>query len=287
MADEDLEQTHSEVMSEIDDQGKIEENTAVAKIVTDAPVKAKVTISKTPTKPGVFEFSKGEDGTLGEVWDEYLPRPPSMRNVMEEDRSENEQVAVFNANTQEGSTMVRVLSDKGLRVVAAVRVFTSKNTKALIKLKGVTVKVADWNDRQSLLNIAKDCKRAFVVTKYWEKFDSKLEENMASNILEACAAVEPPIKTLVLGTFENAADLKARGKMSQIVPTKDGRIFPNFEGKSRLDKKAKKLGVQLTNMLTSYQDSNDLKRSIILIRGLNNRVVVNEYVKDEEKKEES
>ena len=39
--------------------------------------------------------------------------------------------------------MVRVLPEKGLRVVAAVRVFTSQ---ALIKLKGVTVKVDDWND---------------------------------------------------------------------------------------------------------------------------------------------
>ena len=284
--DEEHEKRHSQVMTEIDDQGHIEDNTAAAKIVTDQPVKAHIAKSKTPTKPGVFEFAKGEDGTLSEQWDPYLPRPPSMSNLKEEDRSNSEQVAVFNANTQEGSTIVRVLSEKGLRVVAAVRVFTSKNTKALIKLKGVTVKVADWNDEQSLLTVAKDCTRAFVVTKYWEKFDSKLEETMASNILESCATVNPPIKTLVLATFEDASALKARGKKSQIVPTRDGRIFPNFDGKSRLDDKARKLGVQLTHMMTSYQDSKECKRSLILIRGLNKRIVVNSYVQDEDEKKD-
>lgn len=271
---------HSKVMSEIHDMGHAETATAEAKIVPSSH-------ARTPKKGGAAPFgalTAGKDGTLTEEWDTYLPRPPSMAEIVEEVDPNAEQVAVFNSNTQEGSTMVRVLSEKGLRVVAAVRVFTSKNTKALMKLKGVTVKVADWSDERSLLNVAEGCSRAFLVTKYWEKFDSKLEEQMATNILKACATVKPPIKHLVLATFENTAELRLRGRKSQLVPTRDGRIFPRFDGMDAIDKQAKKWRVQITHMMTSYLDEEDEKKSLILIRGENNRIIVQPYYQEGGKK---
>lgn len=261
----------SAVMAQINDMGHSEDNVATAKTVT-APTK-----SSTPKQgKGVFDLAAGDDGALTEVWDPYLPRPPSMRELKADVDPNAEQVAVFNANTQEGSTMVRVLSEKGLRVVAAVRVFTSKNTKALIKLKGVTVKVADTNDKKSLLKVAEGCTRAFLVTKFWEKFDSRMEEQMATNILVACA--EMNIKHMVLATFEDTAVLKLKGKKSQLVPTKDGRIFPRFDGMASIDATAKENGVQMTHMMTSYLDEPDQKRSVILIRGENGRIVVQPFV---------
>merc|ERR1712127_91372 len=105
-----------------------------------------------------------------------------------------------------------------------------------MKLKGVTVKQADWSDEVSLRKVASGCSRAFVVTKYWEKFDSKLEEQMASNILRACAHAQPPISHLVLATFEDAKESIARKRVSQLVPTVDGKIYPRFEGKKPIDK---------------------------------------------------
>jgi hypothetical protein len=264
------------VMAEIDDMGHTEEATASAKTV-EPSAKAHATAT-TPKGKGVFDLGVGEDGTLKEEWDPYLPRPPSMRDLKVDVDPNAEQVAVFNANTQEGSTMVRVLSEKGLRVVAAVRVFTSKNTKALIKLKGVTVKVADTNDNKSLLKVAEGCTRAFLVTKFWEKFESKMEEQMASNILTACA--EMKIQHMVLATFEDTANLKLRGKKSQLVPTKDGRIFPRFDGMSGIDAFAKERGVQITHMMTSYMDELERKRSVILIRGENGRIIVQPFVQD-------
>ena len=273
------------MLDEINNMGHTEDNTATAKVVTSSSVKASTpTRSTTPGGgKGVFTFAKGADGTLSETWDPYLPRPPSMRKIQPEVDPNAEQVAVFNANTQEGSTMVRVLSEKGLRVIAAVRVFTSKNTKQLIKLKGVTVKVADWSDEESLLKVAEGCSRAFLVTKFWERFDSKLEEQMGVNILRACATVQPPIKHLVLATFEDTAELKLRGRKSQLVPTRDGRIFPRFNGMENIDKMAKEWKVQITHMMTSYLDEEESKKSLILIRGENNRIIVQPFFQEAKK----
>jgi hypothetical protein len=277
---------HSDVMADISDMGHTEEATTTAKVIRAIPSKA--TTTRTPaggkTGGGVFTFATGADGTLTQEWDPFLPRPPSMREIKSEVDPDAEQVAVFNANTQEGSTMVRVLSEKGLKVVAAVRVFTSKNTKQLIKLKGVTVKVADWSDEQSLLKVAEGCSRAFLVTKFWERFDSKLEEQMAVNILRACASVKPAIEHLVLATFEDTAELKLRGRKSQLMPTQDGRIFPRFGGMEAIDSMAKQWGVQITHMMTSYLDEEDQKKSLILIRGENNRIIVQPFFQEAKKK---
>ena len=230
---------------------------------------------------GIGGVTTDEDGNVIKVWDHFLPRPPSMKDMnASEDRSTAEQVAVFGANTKEGTTLVRMMSEKGLRVVAAVRVLGSNKTKQLIGLQGVTVKQADANDRASLLAALKGCSRAFAVTRYWEKFDGVIEQTMATNILDACASVNPPVKNVVLATFEDLSALQSRGRKSQIVPTKDGRIFPDFSGKSKVDAVGKKKGVNVTHMMTSFKDEKDNKKSLILLRGMNKRIVVNSHINE-------
>ena len=103
---------------------------------------------------------------------------------------------------------------------------------------------------------------------------------MATNILRACARVKPPIKHLVLATFEDTTELKLRGRKSQIVPTRDGRIYPRFDGMANIDRLAKDWGVQITHMMTSYLDEEDQKKSLILIRGENNRIIVQPYFQE-------
>jgi len=226
-------------------------------------------------------------GEVKENWPAHLPRPPSMKKL-EIDEMEDSSIpmcVVFNANTVEGATMVRVLSEKGLRVVAVVRVFTGKKTKELIKLKRVVVKVADWNDRNSLNKAAEGCERAFLVTRFWERFDSRIEEQMASNIIEATAEVG--VKHFVMATFEDTLELKARKTRSQLMPDSKGRIFPKFDGMNDIDEKAKQLGISLSHMMTSYLDLEGAKKSLILIRGPNGKVIVQPYFKDPLKTEVS
>ena len=275
------------LMGQINDLGHQEDATKTGRVIRSAKLNRSNSGKNLRKKRGEGDFgglkalSTGDDGALKVKWDDYFPRPPSKKDLNAEDMvDENaEQVAVFNANTHEGSTMVKVLSEKGLRVVAAVRVYTSKNTQNLIKLKGVTVKVADWSDEASLVKVAAGCTRAFVVTKYWEKFDSTIEEQMASNILSACAHANPPIKHMVLATFEDTKELIARNLVSQLVPTVDGKIYPRFEGKKPIDKLAKKFKVQMTHMMTSYMDDGkDNRKSLILIRGDTGRIIVQPHL---------
>lgn len=227
----------------------------------------------------------GTVGTFQEHWPEHLPRPPSRKNLNELDDEANNaagksavpQVIVFNANTQEGSSMVRVLAEKGLRVVAVVRVFTSRNAKALIKLKRVSVQVADLNNLDAVKQAAAGCQQAFLVTKYWERFENWIEEDMCKVVLQACADVG--VQRLVLATFEDTANLRVRGGKSQIMPTADGRIFPKFDGMNSIWNVAKGLGVQVTNMMTSYLDEADgSKKSLILIRGENGKIITQSHM---------
>lgn len=238
----------------------------------------KVNAQKTEWNVGMQGDSAGG---FQEHWPEHLPRPPSRRRLRDDEDADNTgangsksgpRVIVFNANTYEGSSMVRVLANKGLAVVAVVRVFTNRNTKLLTKLKNVTVKVADLNNMDGVMAAAEGCVSAFLVTKYWERFESTIEEEMAQVVLRASAAVG--IQRLMLATFEDTEGLRRRNLKSQLIPTVDGRIFPKFEGMQAIQKLAEELGVSLQHMFTSYFDDGDQKRSLILIRGANERIVV-------------
>lgn len=227
-----------------------------------------------------------ETGTFqGEHWPSHLPRPPSRKKILDDDgrdMSNVPTVIVYNANTPEGSSMVRVLSEKGLRVHAVVRVFTSRNTKNLIKLKGVTVKVADLNNEMAVINAAQGCQQAFLVTKYWERFENEIEEQMAKVVLSASA--QAGIQRLILSTFEDIDELKHRNRKSQLMPTRDGRIFPNFDGMDSINKLGTDLGIPITHMMTSYLDDGEQKRSLILIRGENGSIVTQSHIQESEMK---
>ncbi|GKY94791.1 hypothetical protein MPSEU_000444300 [Mayamaea pseudoterrestris] len=218
------------------------------------------------------------EGGLKEHWPSHLPRPPSMKKLVDDNdsasgsnRSNAPRVILFNANMDEGVSLVRVLAKKGLQVTAVVRVFTSKNAKRLTKLKGVTVKVADLNNKEAVMQVAEGCSQAFLVTKYWERFENPIEENMAKVVVDASAA--SGIQRLVLATFEDTHMLRLRSLKSQISPTQDGLIYPTFQGMDSINKFAKMRGVSVTHMFTSYLDVEDAKKSLILIRGENGKII--------------
>jgi hypothetical protein len=214
-----------------------------------------------------------------------LPSPPSMRirnTDTQEDLKKQEVVAVFNANTTEGKSMVRALAKSGSQVVAIVRVFTSRNTKSLLQLgQNVVVKVADSHDLAALSKAVQGANRAFMCTTYWDRFDSALEEKQALVVLEACASQH--VQHLVLSSFEDTKVLRQKGLKSQIVPRKDGTVVPNFEGMSSLRNAAKERNVMLTHMVTSYLDQENSKKSLCLIVGENGKLIVNSHIPLEER----
>ena len=207
-----------------------------------------------------------------------LPSEPSMRLSSP---ANDEVVAVFNANTKEGKSIVRALAKSGSHVVAIVRVFTSRNTKSLLKLgKNVVVKVADTHDEAALAKAVEGAHRAFLVTTYWDRFDSSLEEKQAFLVLNACASQH--VCHLVLTSFEDTKALKEKGLKSQIVPRRDGTITPTFEGMKALKEAAREQNVQLTHMITSYLDQEHSKKSLCLIVGENGNLIVQSHTPEED-----
>lgn len=200
--------------------------------------------------------------------------PQSDDNIPEE----KEIVAVFNANTPDGSSVVRALSKSGATVVAIVRVFTSKNTKALLQIPNVTVKVADTLDAEAVEKALKGVHRAFLCLGKWETFDSKIEQEQGTLILQSCIAAKVP--HLVFSTFEDTKLLREKGEKSQIVPDAQGRIRPKFKDMKELKREARKSGVQLTHMITSYLDQETSKKSLCLIMGENGKLIVQPHMMD-------
>lgn len=206
------------------------------------------------------------------------------REQQEDDNNSKEVIAVFNANTSEGSSMVRALASKGCQVVAIVRVFTSKQTQSLLNIKRVTVKVADAHSKEEVDGIlARDgygVTQVFLCLKYWERFDGETEEKQANMILRSCA--NNGIRSIVFSSFEDTKQLRQKGLKSQIVPDIHGRVQPKFEAMQNIKKEAKRLKVILTHMITSYLDQQTSQKSLCLIAGENGKLIIQPYIKDEQ-----
>lgn len=253
-----------------------------------AKSKTKSVANSTTTEWNVGVAATEDDGETEagglnlEHWPSHLPRPPSRRRITEDpsekERSKAPKVIVFNANTQEGSSLVRVLSDKGLRVVTTVRIVNSRTAKRLAKLKGVMLRVADLNNHEAVIKAATGCSQAFLVTKYWERFENPIEEDMAKVVLEASAQVG--IQRFIMATFEDTSELRLRGRKSQLQPTKEGLVFPAFDGMKGINALAASRGVDMTHMFTSYLDVAGEKKSLILIRAENGKIMTQDHFED-------
>jgi hypothetical protein len=240
----------------------------------------------TPVKRQPDYWLHGRQGSQVISPPSNLPRGPSLAAVKvenisaveKEPESESELVAVFHANTTDGSSVVRVLSESGAHVIAIVRVFTSKNTKALLEIPRVTVKVADILDSQAVEKALTGVHRAFLCLSHWEKFQSAYEAQQAELILQACITNNVP--HLVFYTFEDAKVLREKGMVSQIIPDLQGRIRPDFKNMKQLKRMARENHIQLTHMMTSYVDQENSSKSLCLIVGENGKLIVADYSKD-------
>eukprot|EP00547_Thalassionema_nitzschioides_P016594 CAMPEP_0194248598 /NCGR_PEP_ID=MMETSP0158-20130606/18708_1 /TAXON_ID=33649 /ORGANISM="Thalassionema nitzschioides, Strain L26-B" /LENGTH=235 /DNA_ID=CAMNT_0038984939 /DNA_START=87 /DNA_END=791 /DNA_ORIENTATION=+ len=196
---------------------------------------------------------------------------PALPTAMEEGEEEEpkEVVAVFNANTQDGSRVVRAFSKVGSSVIAIVRVFTSRKSKALMKLPNVTVRVADRHDELSVKKALVGVDRAVLCLTYWERFQTLSEKQQAILVLQACVA--NGVNNLIFSTFEDTKQLRLKGMKSQIIPDSEGRVHPEFRRMKEVKKMAREQKVQLTHMITSFLDEEISKKSLCLIVGENGK----------------
>lgn len=229
--------------------------------------------SSTSTAPTAgFEVNHNNDGNK-----EAATATKDQLNSTNDTAASSEIVAVFNANTPDGSSVVRALSASGATVVAIVRVFTSKNTRTLRSIPRVTVKVADVLDAVAVQTALQTVHRAVLCLSHWETFESVREAQQAELILTACCANRVP--HLVFSTFEDIRALRDKGLKSQLVPDQHGRIRPKFTAMMELKKMARQNGVQLTHLITSYLDQENSKKSLCLIVGENGKLIVQPHMR--------
>jgi len=205
---------------------------------------------------------------------------PAPSQAIQAKSMRNEVVAVFNANTADGSRIVRALSKSGAKVVAIVRVFTSRNTENLMTIPNVKIRVGGQLDEEAAVKALDGVDRVFLCLKYWERFTNDIERQQAEYIVKACIAKQVP--NLVFSTFEDTKLLRASGYKSQIVPDTMGRIEPPmFTTMQTVKKLAKSKNVRLTHMITSYLDEEQSKKSLCLIVGENGKLLVQPHLMEE------
>ena len=170
-------------------------------------------------------------------------------------------VAVINPTVAYGQSLINVLAKSGLDVVVLVE--NRKDAKAISsnssKYSNVDVQITDsfFGATAELIRILQGCSRVFIMHVYLDKFETKLEEQQALTIFNACAKAN--VKEVVFTTLE--ANLNhTSGAKSQIVSIYNaaggmGNTSYSFEQMKNAKQYAERLEVNLTHMFLSCTET--------------------------------
>mmetsp|Transcript_5681 Transcript_5681/g.8756 ORF Transcript_5681/g.8756 Transcript_5681/m.8756 type:complete len:618 (-) Transcript_5681:272-2125(-) len=185
-------------------------------------------------------------------------RPSSPRKHNHHGKRETVAV-VFNDDFGDGEVVARSLSVSGCNVVVILKSFNTLVASSLLKIPRVTVLVLDSTDTKKFMTVLEGIDRAIMMTKYWEKFESKREERKALALITACHRVG--VSQIIMSTVENVRPLKKRGIPSQVSNDQ----LPTFAGMKKVRRVAKKTKVQVLHMITSYRDYTKSDKSMCLL----------------------
>mmetsp|Transcript_25340 Transcript_25340/g.35533 ORF Transcript_25340/g.35533 Transcript_25340/m.35533 type:complete len:604 (+) Transcript_25340:351-2162(+) len=166
---------------------------------------------------------------------------------------------IFNDDFGDGEVVARSLSVSGCNVVVILKSFNTLVASSLLKIPRVTVLVLDSTDPKKFMAVLEGIDRAIMMTKYWEKFESKREERKALALITACHRVG--VSQIIMSTVENVRPLKKRGIPSQVSNDQ----LPTFTGMKKVRRVAKKTKVQVLHMITSYRDYTKSDKSMCLL----------------------
>ena len=159
-------------------------------------------------------------------------------------------VAVLGATGQQGGAVAAALSKKGVEVVALTRNVESDKAKALADEPHTTVKKADLNDVDSLVEAFDGCDGAFVIANFWEGMNVDKEMEHYKNAAEALKKT-PTIKHVVYSTLEETVIPGVTDELKTLHEhSETGKMYvPHFDGKARAEKYFD--GLPVTYMVTS------------------------------------
>jgi uncharacterized protein YbjT (DUF2867 family) len=163
----------------------------------------------------------------------------------------SKKIVVLGATGAQGGALINaILEDKSgnFSAIGITRNLDSDKAKALIN-RGVELRVADNEDKASLVKAFEGAYGLFAVTFFWEHFSPEKEYNNAKNIAEAAA--ESGIEHIVWSTLEDTR--KFLPIDNDIMPTLGGKYnVPHFDAKGDADALFENSGVPTTYLLTSF-----------------------------------
>lgn len=141
--------------------------------------------------------------------------------------------------------MEYLLKDATFKVRGLTRNPQSERAKAL-RLQGVDVVYAEFNNRLSLEEAFKGCYAAFLVTNWWEHFNADIEVEQGRALCDACRS--SGVKHVVWSSLEDTRDTLS-GKSKPLDNA--GRTVPHCDGKAEISEYMLRAGAPSTVFITS------------------------------------
>jgi len=167
-------------------------------------------------------------------------------------------IAVTGATGAQGGSVVRfLLKDGGFRVRALTRNVNSERALDL-KLKGVDVVRADFDDFESLLEALKGASGAFLLTNFWDPTVLTEEREFATGKALVDAAKEAGVGHVVYSTVDRSTKTKAA----------------HFDSKFRVNEYLKESGMRRTSLYTLFYFENFINLEAFMLRKSSNGTAV-------------
>jgi len=163
-------------------------------------------------------------------------------------------VAVAGATGKQGGSVVRYLLENGdqFKIRALTRNVNSDKAREL-QAQGVEVVTADFGDPKTLEAAFSGCYAAFLVTNWWEHFNTDLEITQGKALADACKA--QGVKHVIWSGLEDTRP----ALMDKATPIEEpGRTVPHFDGKAEISEYMLKEGLPVTVLNTSFYLENFL-----------------------------
>mmetsp|Transcript_10802 Transcript_10802/g.16062 ORF Transcript_10802/g.16062 Transcript_10802/m.16062 type:complete len:208 (+) Transcript_10802:145-768(+) len=173
--------------------------------------------------------------------------------------------AIINPTVQYGKSLINVLARDGVAVTVIVH--EQKDVQQFLELDSGHIEVHQADSFFSvsgLISHLVGCDRVFILHRFIEKFDSKLMEQQALSMFDACAEAKVP--EAVFTTLENQSLLRLdEGEKSQIVSIYNAgggigskSMSYKLEKMKHAKQYAERMNVKLTQMFLSVTEKPQL-----------------------------
>jgi uncharacterized protein YbjT (DUF2867 family) len=165
-------------------------------------------------------------------------------------------VAVVGITGCQGGAVARQLKAGGKFAIRGItRNPDSDKAKKVQEDTGCELVQADLNDKASLIKAFSGCHGAFLITNFWEIFDTEAEFEQGKNLGDAALAAG--VKHCVFSSLEHTDKILEEGTTQ--LPLIRGHRVPHFDSKGLTMEYYIAINLPVTEYLTSFYFENFIK----------------------------